>query len=381
MMAERGVAVTGRYAVIVGLAVAALLVLIAILARHGMAPLPGGDVHAVMALGMLPLILAVMAFFVPVLTRTVPTGHGGLYIPLMALSAGALALAGMSGAPAWIPVAAGVGLLSVVAMAAWVQGCVRRALGPPHPGLAWYQAALALLALALAAVLAGAWWPAAWPALRRLHLHLNLLGFVGVTAIGTLQVLLPTAGGYADAQAAQRLRGGWRYAVAGTALIAAGAAWYMPLVWPGLVCWLFVLVPLGLTTLRHVAAWRAGAGAALASALLGYVALLLFGMLHALGVMDARASVVLFILMFLLPLLTGALNQLTPVWLLPTADTAAQAAARRALARTSGVRALGFPLCGGLWLAGMGWAVYPAVGLLGVFLAQLAWLVVRSMRK
>jgi hypothetical protein len=48
------------------------------------------------------------------------------------------------------------------------------------------------------AIFAGLLWPAGYGALRLVHLHLNTLGFIGLTAIGTLHVLMPTVLGKPD---------------------------------------------------------------------------------------------------------------------------------------------------------------------------------------
>lgn len=73
------------------------------------------------------------------------------------------------------------------------------------------------------------YWPAERQALRLLHLHLNTLGFIGLTAIGTLQVLLPTILSGPDTDAATRLRRDLPVAVAGVLLVGLGAAFCLPL--------------------------------------------------------------------------------------------------------------------------------------------------------
>jgi hypothetical protein len=69
-------------------------------------------------------------------------------------------------------------------------------------------AALSCLLLALAGrSWLGLLWPAGLCGLARLvHLHLNTLGFIGLTAIGTLHVLMPTVLGQPDPLVAQRLQ-------------------------------------------------------------------------------------------------------------------------------------------------------------------------------
>lgn len=113
-----------------------------------------------LAVGATPLIFGAMSHFIPVLTRTRTATAGLLGIPVLALAGGALAVIAASALLVWH----------------------RRAgmLGRPHPCLAWYETALACLVLALVAILASVFWPQQAMALRRLHLHLNTLGFVGL---------------------------------------------------------------------------------------------------------------------------------------------------------------------------------------------------------
>ena len=115
--------------------------------------------------------------------------------------------------------AALIGLAGAGCLAVWVRQRGRRTLGRPHPGVAWYAAALGCLMLALLAILAGLVWPAAYPALRLAHLHLNTLGFIGLSALGTLQVLMPTVLGVQDPDAVQRLRGQLPWALTAVALV------------------------------------------------------------------------------------------------------------------------------------------------------------------
>ena len=89
-------------------------------------------------------------------------------------------------------IAALVALLAATALGGWMLVRARRMFGPRHRGLDWYLAALGFLLLALLAVVLMPWFPAQRAGLRLFHLHANLLGFVGLTALGTLQVLLPT---------------------------------------------------------------------------------------------------------------------------------------------------------------------------------------------
>jgi hypothetical protein len=343
---------------------------------------PAAWAHAAFAAGVMPLILGAMGYFVPVLTRSRGAPAAVRAVPAVALAAGALAVASLAmpqrfaGGPT---VAALAGLIAAAVMLVWIFRRGRAALGAPHPGLLWYLAACLFLALALLAVPAMALWPGERAALRLLHLHLNTVGFVGLTAIGTLQVLLPTAAGRIDVAAASRLRRDLPFAVAGVLLIAAGAAWFKPASHVGL---LLLLVPLA----RLAAAWfqgfrevivqSGGAAPSLALATAGFVMLLLDGAAHGAGWLPGRAAIGAFIAAFLLPLVSGAATQLLPVWLRPGLPTPWHASVRRRLGRGSALRAalmvsggalmaLSIPV--GRWLAAAGFALFAATAVTVLF--------------
>lgn len=317
---------------------AALLVIAAALLVGGL-PRPAA-LHLAFIGAALPLIFAAMLHFVPVLTRS---GHPAAplrrlplaFFPVAALLLGHLA----AGWPTRSAAAAGA-LAAAALLLGWTVRRGRQAFGAPHPGLWWYAAALAALLLALAALLAAPLWPEQWGALRRLHLHLNLLGFIGMTAVGTLWVLLPTAGGYADPGAAPRLRRDLPWAAAGTLAVALGAAWLPPLAWLGWAAWLYVAARLLLPLLRQFRplVWRtrgvaSALGVAVAGLLLNLAAVPLHGRLGAAGVSA------LFVAGFLLPLVTAAAAQLVPVWRWP-AEPERQRRGREAMAWAVWPRAL-----------------------------------------
>jgi hypothetical protein len=257
-------------------------------------------------------------------------------------------------------------------------GRARASIGTPHPCIRWYVAATACLAGALLAVLAMPYAPEQYVALKRLHLHLNLLGFVGLTAVGTLQVLVPTAAGAADPRAAARLDADLKWALAGTLLIAAGAAWLPLAAALGLFFWLSLAI-------RIVRDWLAlyprrllalhGAAPSLLGALAGFSVMMVVGSLHGAGTLAAADSVLGFILAFLLPLVTGAVSQLLPAWLRPGAQTDWHDRVRGALGRYAGVRAalfvtggtlVAFGIAAGAALAALGLALFAAQGLIGL---------------
>jgi hypothetical protein len=149
--------------------------------------------------GSLPLILAVMSYFIPVLTRSAqrasasggrPCWRGGRCARRACLRRRFFARP----CSAWPR----PGRCRGRRPGGWALYRARRMFGPRHRGLDWYLAALGFLLLALVAVVLMPVYPGQRNALRLFHLHANLLGFVGLTALGTLQVLLPTCMGRPD---------------------------------------------------------------------------------------------------------------------------------------------------------------------------------------
>jgi hypothetical protein len=309
--------------------------------------------HIAFALGVLPLILAAMSYFVPVLTRSGAAGFAAWLPPLLALAGGVLAVAMFAGefSPIGLSLAASLGGLAALGLGGWTLNRARRMFGPRHRGLDWYLAALGCLLLALLAVLLMPLFPAQRGALRLFHLHANLLGFVGLTALGTLQVLLPTCLGQPDPGAALRLRHDLKWALGGALLIALGSS---------LVPSSAVTLGQGLTllgagfygwvVLRMLYAWQVrfgkvlrqihGAAPALVAATLGLLCLVLLGVAHGYGGLPARPAVAGFVIAFLLPLVSGAAAHLLPVWLRPGVQGAWHKALRARLCRWGGMRAV-----------------------------------------
>lgn len=339
-------------------------------------PLPQAThIHLALAAGVMPLIFGAMTHFVPVLTRSKSPHAGIRLIPVLMLASGALAVFSFATASRAYYFSALLALVASAIFFRWITRSTSSPLNKPHPCLYWYLAALACLMLALAAVAAMMLWPEQRPALKRLHLHLNTLGFIGLTAIATLQVLLPTAVGRFDPQAATRLRQDLKWALGGTLLIATGAAWFMPLSWLGAAMWVIPLMHMGKAWLALYAneiRCLHGAAPSLAAALAGFAAVLLLGTLHAGGILGSVNTAHAFILAFLFPLVTGAASQLLAVWARPGQQTAWHTQVRQKLEMADGLRGALF-LVGGLML-GLGWrgGLLLAMAALIVFLVQLA---------
>lgn len=341
------------------------------LALQGAAP--AAAAHAAFAVGAMPLVFAAMGHFVPVLTRS--GGASGMVhrLPLVMQGAGLLALGALGGwLPGWaLHGAVSLGVVATVVFLVWVLGKGRKALGRPHPGLSWYVAALGCLILALVVIGVGLVWPPAYRLARLAHLHLNTLGFIGLSAVGTLHVLMPTALGRPDPLAATRLTRQLPWMLAGIA----GAALAGGLPWLGVPAAALI----GGVVAATVAGWWQthgwarlsgdGVSASLLVASLGLIGLCVAGAAHGLGVMSGRPAVAAFFAGFLLPLVTGALSQLLPVWRHPGPLTPARTLLRDRLARHGRIRTVLFLASGLLLLAGQGLGVAPAA--LGVALFAL----------
>lgn len=336
--------------------------------------------HLVLAMGILPLILAAMAYFVPVLTRSDAAPRSVEYLAVLAWFGGLAWVISLAVRMEALSLAiAAIGTLLAAKAAAsllvWTILRARRSLGPAHPGLAWYVAALVFLLAALLTVPLIWLWPEQRALLRLVHLHANLLGFVGLTAIGTLQVLLPTAAGRWDQHAATRLRQDLIFGIAGAALVALGAGFSSLLAYLGAMLFLLPLLRMGtrwsMSYADHLGRLH-GASTALGLACFGMVGLLFAGFGHALGYLNGSDALVGFAPAFLLPLVSGAAMQLLPVWLRPGRQGTWHENLRNALGRYSGVHAsllvagglvAAFGYSRGLWLSAAGLVVLLAAAM------------------
>lgn len=354
-------------------------------------------VHGVFALAALPLMWAAMLHFVPVLTRSREAPRAVRGLPWLAMLFGLLLLAVFAGklprhVLLLVAVLVGSGALLLLG---WAGQRSRLALGRPHPGVRWYLAALAGLAVALAAVFGMVLDPARYATWYGLHLHLNLLGWVGLTVLGTLPVLLPTSLSQGDSlrssqgdslrsqkiepNATLRLQLGLPWAVFGALAVALAAALRVPVLgaFGGLALILVVAAHWRAWLSFYGAPWRwPGPGLSL---LLGsgfLLFLLAIGIVHGFGLVGGAVLLPAFVAGFLLPTVLGALAQLLPVWRFPGPDSPARESFRQTLARGAGLR-------GGLCvLAGAGQllALTPSLALAGVAVLWLLLAVVWALR-
>ena len=319
------------------------LVCSAVLALSGLGS-PLAVAHLAFAVGIVPLIFAAMMHFVPVLTRTGEPDRRLAKLPSAAQATGLVAVAAMQG---WLPysvvyLAAAVDLVFAAILLNWIAQRARAALGTPHPGWRWYGVALGCLMLALSAIVLIPVWPSYWRALRVFHLHLNTLGLVGLAALGTLAVLLPTALGMADPEAGGWLRRRLWLVASGALMVATGAAISWPFAAPGTALMLVAALGLLGQWVRRFGIWplvRDGVTASLVVAVIGLLVTLAAGLLHGAGIISTRPSLLAWASGFLLPLVSGALSQLLPVWRWPGPQTPERLLMRRKLASSGSVRA------------------------------------------
>lgn len=335
------------------LALAAPLAFLLAIVAQATGVAPPGVFHLAFAAGAMPLVFGAVVHFVPVLARSAPAGRPLSTLPLVVLAAGLTTAATLAGGlpwPALHPTATLV-TLSALAVLAWIRHRLRRCLDAPHPSAHWY--ALTMISLFLAVSLVPLWliWPELRQPLRLFHLHLNLLGFFGLAAFGTLPVLLPTALGAIDAAAAIWLRRWLLPFFAGVLLIAAGAAYAPWLAVPGVLALLVAVIRLlvGWVT-RFGRRLLIAAALPLSAAAAGFVALLVLGGVHAFLGLPGRAILSAWFALFLLPLVTGALAQLLPIWRHPGARSPARERFAATLGWGSGWRVLAF-FAAGLGLA------------------------------
>lgn len=303
--------------------------------------------HAAFALAAMPLMMSAILHFVPVLTRSGAPHKAIAAIPGLAagIALGVVVALAVGTAPERTVLAPLAALLAcaVATLLLWIRARARRALGRPHPGAHWYVAALAAFLAGLVAALAMVLAPSSFDLAYRIHVHVNLLGWIGLTVLGTLPVLLPTALGTPDPGAGLRLRQSLPWAVAAVIAVAAGAGWRAP-AWAaaGAVILVGILVRHGLAwrALFRTSAGRRGPAVSLAGAATFLTLLVVVGIAHGFGIAGLGGDRMLpaFVAGFLLPTVLGALAQLLPVWRHPGPDSPARRRDAESLGRGAGWR-------------------------------------------
>ena len=349
----------------------------------GLAPAPA--IHIAFAAGVLPLICGAIIHFVPVLTRSGSPARAIRMLPLAVQAAGIATPLGLAGiGPAWgLHAAATLVAGAALVLLVWTTRRLRATLGVPHPGARWYGGALICLFLAVSLVPVWLALPELRPALRLFHLHLNTLGFIGLAALGTLPVLVPTVLGRPDPQAGMRLARDLPVASGGAVLVAAGAAG-VPLLAGAGACLLLWVIAGNLRAWRRLGAMPVKVSTdvtapaiPLKAASIGLGVSLLAGSAHGFGWIAARPAVPAYFALFLLPLVTGALSQLLPVWRYPGVATARRHALQHNLRLGGHWRSALFLAGGGMLLfdfAAGSYLVAAGLALFALVLGRAFWL-------
>lgn len=168
-------------------------------------PLPGGPgawrwpvVHLAFVGGATQLIVGAMAFFAATLLLTDAPPRWLTRAQWALVNAGALALAGSAllGWP-WLGAAGGVAVLAALALLlAALRLLQRRSLAAPDVTLRYYRTAIAflmagaLLGILMLLGLSDALLPRA--RVRLAHMHLNLLGWITLSIVGTMRLFFGT---------------------------------------------------------------------------------------------------------------------------------------------------------------------------------------------
>lgn len=155
-------------------------------------------VHLALAMGLGQAIMGATQHFAVALLAAPPPRRPLARAQWGFANAGALGL--IAGALAGLPLLAAAGGLSLMTAVALVATSLyrmlRASLQTRDLAVRFYLAALvsALVAMALGVLMLGGWAPAAAQggSMRLAHLHLNILGFLGLTIAGTLHAFFPT---------------------------------------------------------------------------------------------------------------------------------------------------------------------------------------------
>jgi hypothetical protein len=320
--------------------------------------------HLVLAMGAFPLIIGAMIYFTPTLTRSAPPQGWIGWWPILAFLVGGIAYTAVSQELNLIYVAAPLGIAVCGGLLFWMNGRIKNSLGDPHPGLAWYQGAIFFLIIGLLAIILAQLQPEWWWTLRNIHQQINLMGFIGLTTIGTLQVFLPTVAHYPDPTTGLRLKQHLKYALIGTIFLAAGAAQIAFCSLIGRAIWLIPLLALAHSVWINQDKMQNSSGAALPifGALLGFIGLTILGETTTLPYLFA---------FFLFPLVTGALSHLLPLWWWPGFPAPNREKAQAFLGKVGILLLLGFYGAGIASIWNQEWGGWIALGTLILFAGRL----------
>ncbi|MEX1209084.1 MAG: hypothetical protein WEE36_10875 [Acidimicrobiia bacterium] len=197
-----------------------------------------GPLHSFLAGTVLLAISGASQMFTITWSATVPPSRTGVLSQRWLIIAGvASALVGVTyRVPLLVWIGGGATVAGVALLGALIYGAIRRSLLRRFDlSSRFYLTAFAAGAVGItlgtmmgAGVVAGS-----WPTVRLVHVHLNVVGLVGLTILGTIPTLLPTTA-YNRAVSGREARVAWWVALLGTAAIGFGL-WIPELVGAGTI--------------------------------------------------------------------------------------------------------------------------------------------------
>lgn len=343
-------------------------------------------VHLALAAGVMPLMLAAISHFGPVLCATrLPGTAYPFESSLAAFYGGVCAVLFFITGESEFAILGGISALLAVGWFAFsLKRMTRTMLGPPHPGFPWYFFSILFLLLGLLLGVVMAAFPEFFIWVKPLHLHVNLLGWIGMTVLGTLHVLMPTVM-ESPFNAPRGLTRRLLPSVVGVGLVGIShgvptvSSALLGLAGAGCLAWVWGGFLLEIRT-AFGEKLLSGRGLPLLLAPVGFLLALTTGALHGIGILDdASLAGHLFAGFFLLPVVTGAAQALVPVWLAGPKPARVKALREEfyALGRHRGVayatgaflavtgNLTGLPGLGGLgvaiWLLGVGSLIFQVV--------------------
>ncbi len=306
-------------------------------------------IHCIFAAAVLPLIFSAMLHFVPVLTRT-RGSHKGWIIVVVGLQLAGLGVTGiLAGFLPWYGLAmiALYVLTALLALLIWTWTQMKKMLGRPHPCLYWYLAAQSAACLAFLSIFLMQFELFATLRLKFLHAHLNTLGWIGLSIMGTWPVLLATVLNVPLQNMLMKgLKKGLFLGVL-TLILLVCTSFVEKMLWSkaiSFVCIAIMLVGVtvwiigGFAMLQNVLSQRKVFGFSLILSMLIFEVFLIYSAAHVFGNFPAIDLAIMLVFLALPPLMMIALSFLLPVWFFPGSQLAARVQMESALNKFALIR-------------------------------------------
>lgn len=296
--------------------------------------------HLTLLMGATSLVVALLQYFVSVVTRSRGISGWHKQLPKVFFASGLLIVVLFTErvplgylSLAVLPVLVGLWVLYK-----WITEKALARKAPHHPALDWYRAAVFCLGVGLFSVLAMPYLLDWNQFLSEFHGNIILYGFMGLVIIATLQVLMPVVNDHHGTDDARLLSQDLPWVLCGVLFLSVGHAMHHVLSIVGLM---FAGLPLArlmgawVRLYRHQVISLHGVSPLLFASLLGFV-------ISAITVdrpgMPGESSLV-FLPGCLFPFLSGLAGYMVPLWVRPQAQKSALDAARERLSRWGGARA------------------------------------------